>query len=209
MTYRQGSIPFAEADAIHFGSTTLADVRAAGQTLALVEDARGATTISFDPNCRPDLIDDKAEYVRRMDRFAACADIVRLSDSDFAFLYGESDPASKAEALFAEGTVLVIITRGARGAWAWHRHEGMIEVSAPVVEVVDTVSAGDSFQAALLFALRAMNRIGAGLLTRISAAELRRALTFAAACAAVTCSRPGADPPRLSEVGAAVAALTG
>jgi fructokinase len=71
MTYRQGSIPFAEADAIHFGSTTLADVRAAGQTLALVEDARGATTISFDPNCRPDLIDDKAEYVRRMDRFAA------------------------------------------------------------------------------------------------------------------------------------------
>ena len=71
MTYRQGSIPFAEADAIHFGSTTLVDVRAAGQTLALVEDARGATTISFDPNCRPDLIDDKAEYVRRMDRFAA------------------------------------------------------------------------------------------------------------------------------------------
>jgi len=70
-TYRQGSIPFAEADAIHVGSTTLADVRAAGQTLALVEDARGATTISFDPNCRPDLIDDKAEYVRRMDRFAA------------------------------------------------------------------------------------------------------------------------------------------
>jgi len=208
-TYRQGSIPFAEADAIHVGSTTLVDGRAAGQTLALVEDARGATTISFDPNCRPDLIDDKAEYVRRMDRFAACADIVRLSDSDFAFLYGESDPASKAEALFAEGTVLVIITRGARGAWAWHRHEGMIEVSAPVVEVVDTVSAGDSFQAALLFALRAMNRIGAGPLARISAAELRRALTFAAACAAVTCSRPGADPPRLSEVGAAVAALTG
>src|SRR6516162_280543 len=144
-----------------------------------------------------------------MERFAACGGMVRGAYSDFAVLNGESDHAGKAQALFAAGTVLFVITRGARGAWAWHRHEGMIEVSAPLVEVVDTVGAGDSFQAALLFALRAMSRIGAGPLTRISAAELRRALTFAAACAAVTCSRPGADPPRLSEVGAAVAALTG
>ena len=200
--YRHGSIPFAEIDAIHVGSTTLVDGGAAGQTLALIKDAHGATTISFDPNCRPDLIDDKAEYVRRMDRFAACGDIVRLSDSDFAFLYGESVPAAKAQALFAAGTVLFVITRGARGACAWHRQEGMIKVSAPQVEVVDTVGAGDSFQAALLFALRALSRIGAGLLARISAAELRRALTFAAACAAVTCSRRGADLPRLADIDA-------
>jgi fructokinase len=89
--YRQGSMRFAEIDVIHVGSTTLVDGRAAAQTLGMVEDGRGSTTISFDPNCRPDLIGDKAEYVHRMDQFAARADIVRLSDSDFTFLYGGGD----------------------------------------------------------------------------------------------------------------------
>ena len=200
-TYRQGSIPFAEIDAIHVGSTTLVDGGAAAQTLAMVEDARGSTTISFDPNCRPKLIGDKAQYVRRMDQFAAHAHIVRLSDTDFAFLYGGSDHAERAEALLAAGTGLFVITRGAQGARAWHGQAGAIEVEAPRVDVVDTIGAGDSFQAGLLFALRAMGRIRAEPLARISAHELNRALAFAAACAALTCGRPGADPPRLSEIG--------
>lgn len=200
-TYRQGSIPFAEIDAIHVGSTTLVDGRAAAQTLAMVEDARGSTTISFDPNCRPNLIGDKAQYVRRMDQFAAHAHIVRLSDTDFAFLYGGSDHAERAEALLAAGTGLFVITRGAQGARAWHGQAGAIEVAAPRVDVVDPIGAGDSFQAGLLFALRAMGRIRAEPLARISAHELNRALAFAAACAALTCGRPGADPPRLSEIG--------
>lgn len=209
-TYREGSIPFAEIDAIHVGSTTLIDGSAAAQTLRMIEDARGSTTISFDPNCRPNLIGDKAGYVHRMDQFAACADIVRLSDNDFAFLYGGSDHAGKAEALLAAGIRLFVVTRGAEGAQAWHARAGPIEVAAPQVDVVDTVGAGDSFQAGLLFGLRAMDRIRAGSLARMSADELHRALTFATACAAVTCGRPGADPPRLSEIGAgAIEALLG
>ena len=201
-TYRQGSIPFAEIDAIHVGSTTLVDARGAAQTMAMVEDARGSTTISFDPNCRPNLVCDKAEYVFRMDQFAARADIVRLSDSDFAFLYSGSDYAGRARALLSTGTSLFVVTRGVRGAQAWHGHAGAIEVEAPRVDIVDTIGAGDSFQAALLFALRAMGRIGAEPLTRLSADQLNRALTFATACAAFTCRRPGADPPRFSEIGA-------
>jgi fructokinase len=200
-TYRRGSIPFAEVDAIHIGSTTLVDPRGAAQTMALVEDARGSTTISFDPNCRPNLVGDKAEYVSRMDQFAARADIVRLSDSDFAFLYGGSDYAAKAEALLSAGTSLFVVTRGVRGAQAWHGHAGAIDVEAPRVDIVDTIGAGDSFQAALLYALWAMGRIGAAPLARLSADELNRALAFATACAAFTCGRPGADPPRFSEIG--------
>jgi fructokinase len=209
-TYRQGSIPFAEVDAIHVGSTTLIDGGTAAQTLRMIEDARGSTTISFDPNCRPNLIGDKAEYVRRMDQFAVRADIVRLSDTDFAFLDGGSDYAGRAQALFAAGAGLFVVTRGAEGAQAWHARAGPIKVAAPRVDVVDSVGAGDSFQAGLLFALRAMDRIKAGTLARMSADELHRALAFATACAAVTCGRPGADPPRLSEIGAgAIEALLG
>jgi fructokinase len=201
-TYGQGSIPFSEIEAIHVGSTTLVYPEPAAQTLRMIEDARGLTTVSFDPNCRPDLVDDNAEYVRRVGQFAARSDIMRLSDSDFAFLYGTSSShQDKAEALLAAGTSLFIVTRGARGAQAWHGRAGMIEVATPRVDIVDTVGAGDSFQAALLFALRAMGRIRTRQLAGMSADELFRALTFAAACAAVTCSRTGADLPRLAEIG--------
>jgi fructokinase len=199
-TYRSGTIPFAEIDAIHVGSTTLVDGDGAAQALAMIEEARGSTTISFDPNCRANLVRDKAQYVRRMDQFSARAEIVKLSDSDFAYLYGGNDYSGKAKALFATGTHLLVVTRGVRGAHAWHPRLGQIVVEAPRVDVVDTIGAGDSFQAALLFALRAIGRIEAAALAHIGARELTRALSFAAACAAITCSRSGADPPRLSEI---------
>jgi fructokinase len=202
-TYRKGSIPFAEIDAVHFGSTTLIDDRVAAETMRLIEEARGSTTISFDPNCRPNLVADKRGYVDRMDQFAARADIVRLSDSDFSFLYGETDYAEKAEALLAEATQLFVVTRGGRGAQAWHRQAGAVEIEPPPAEIVDTIGAGDSFQAALLFALRAMGQLGLGALASLSAAELNRAVAFAVTCATFTCGRRGADPPRLAEVGGA------
>jgi fructokinase len=200
-TYRKGSLPFGAIDAVHLGSTTLVDAGGSAQALAMVEEVRGSATISFDPNCRPSLVHDKAEYVRRMDDFAVRADIVRLSDTDFAFLYGGNDYAAKAKALLAVGARLFVVTHGAGGAQAWHRRAGAIKVDAPRVDVVDTVGAGDSFQAGLLFALRAMGRIGIEPLDALDADELRRALAFAAACAALTCTRAGADPPRISEVG--------
>jgi fructokinase len=200
--YRQGSLPFAEIDALHIGSTTLVDGGGAVQVLAMIDDAGASTTISFDPNCRPALVRNKAEYVHRMDQFAARADFVRLSDSGFEYLFNKSDYARKAEALLAAGSSLVVVTRGVRGARAWHAQAGATEVEAPRIEVVDTIGAGDSFQAGLLFALRAMGRIETRALARMSADELQRALSFAAACAAITCGRPGANPPRLCEISA-------
>jgi fructokinase len=198
--YRHGSIPFDAIDAIHVGSTTLAADEGAAQALALVEDARGSVAISFDPNCRPKLVRDKAGYVERMNGFAARADIVRMSDVDFEFLYGGDDHAGMAKRFIDGGAGLVVVTRGIKGAQAWHRQAGMIEVEAPTVDVVDTIGAGDSFQAALLVALRALGRIEPGSLARADARELRRALSFASSCAAFTCGRAGADPPRSAEI---------
>jgi fructokinase len=123
-----------------------------------------------------------------------------MSDVDFDYLYGGSDCAPRAQSMVAAGTSLVVVTRGIKGARAWHREAGAVEVEAPTVDVVDTIGAGDSFQAALLFALRAIGRIGKDTLARMNADELFRALSFAASCAAITCSRAGADPPRYSEV---------
>jgi len=205
--YRTGSIPFGEIEAIHVGSTTLANDEGAAQALAMIEDAAGATTTSLDPNCRPNMVRDKASYVAQMDAFATAADIVRMSDVDFEFLYGGSDQGERATSLLAAGTSLVVVTRGIRGAQAWHRQAGLVEVEAPVIDVVDTIGAGDSFQAALLFALRAIGRIKRETLAQMNAGELDRALSFASACAAVTCGRAGADPPRQSDVGPALSRL--
>ncbi|HEY3032877.1 MAG TPA: carbohydrate kinase [Bradyrhizobium sp.] len=205
--YRPGSIPFDEIEAVHVGSTTLADDHGAAQALATVEDARASVTISFDPNCRPKLVRHKARYVEQMNAFAASADIVRMSDVDFDFLYGGSDHAKTAKALIKAGASLVVVTRGIEGAQAWHKEAGAVEVEALTVDVVDTIGAGDSFQAALLFALRAIERIGRQALAQMNSEELGRVLSFAASCAAFTCGRSGADPPRQSDVGAALSRL--
>jgi fructokinase len=205
--YRPGSIPFDQIEAVHVGSTTLANDKGAAQAHAMLGDARGTATISFDPNCRPKLVRDKARYVERMDAFAAAADIVRMSDVDFEFLYGGGDFAGKARSWIEAGAGLVVVTRGIKGVLAWHRQAGVVEVEAPAVNVVDTIGAGDSFQAALLFALRALGRISTQSLAHTDADELRRVLSFASGCAALTCGRAGAEPPRQADIGAGLSRL--
>ena len=199
-TWRLGSIPFQDVEALHVGSTTLVDQSGYDEALAMIEEARPTTTISFDPNCRPNLVRDKNDYIRRMDQLAAQSDIVRLSNADFAYLHGGNDFAGKARALLAGRTSLFVVTHGGNGVQAWHKEAGMVSAEAPRVDVVDTIGAGDSFQAALLFALHRMGRIDSEALRDMKAADLQAALRFAAYCAAQTCRRSGADLPRLDEL---------
>jgi fructokinase len=199
-TYRRGTIPFATVEALHVGSTTLVNDQGAAETRALIADARASSTISFDPNCRPNLVRDKPAYLARMAEFASGADLIKMSDVDFAYLFGEEPYQQRASALLGQGTSLVVITRGNNGAIAWHASAGPIEVQAPQVAVADTIGAGDTFQAALLFALHKQGRLLRDRLKDISAEELRRALSFAANCAGLTCTRPGADPPWSHEI---------
>ena len=200
-TYRRGSIAFDEIDAVHVGSTTLIDEKTAAETLAMVEEARGSATISFDPNCRPNLVKHKARYVERMDAFAATASIVRMSDVDFEFLYGGSDYAGRAKSLLAAGASLVVVTRGIRGAQAWHRRGGRDRSRRRRRSMSWTPSAP-----ATVFRRRCCSPCAPSdgsrpvSLAQANSDELRRALSFAASCAAFTCGRAGADPPYRSEI---------
>jgi fructokinase len=83
----------------------------------------------------------------------------------------------------------------------------LVKVEVATIDVVDTIGAGDSFQAALLFALHAIGRIRSGTVAQLNSDELGRALSFASTCAAFTCSRAGADPPRQSDVDPALSRL--
>jgi fructokinase len=61
--------------------------------------------------------------------------------------------------------------------------------------VVDTVGAGDTFNAGLLSGLRQRGFLDKKRLKAILIDDLRFAMEFAAKASAVTVSRPGADPP--------------
>ena len=199
-SYRPGGISFAGIDALHIGSSALVDDLSAAHSRALIADARSTALISFDPNCRPSRVTDKPAYLANVAGFVAASDLVRMSDADFAFLYGGDDFETRAKSMLAGGVQLVVVTLGEHGLKAWHARAGALEAAAPVTQVVDTVGAGDSFHAALLVALRALGRVERSALAQASHDELQRALSFAATCAAVTCSRAGADPPWRAEV---------
>lgn len=198
--YPRRMIAFEAIEAVHVGSTTLVNDSGAAETNAMIADAKRSATISFDPNCRPNLVQDKKAYLERMSEFAGQADIIRMSDVDFSYLYGGEAYAAEADSLLARGCHLFVITRGMEGVLAWHRKAGFIKVEAPRTKVVDTIGAGDSFQAAFLFALHKQGRLPRSQLKDIGSEELHSAMGFACNCAALTCTRMGADPPHGYEV---------
>ena len=191
---------------LHTGSIATMLAPGAAEVLAAVEYAHPASTISFDPNCRPSIITD-ADYARRQaENFVTLSDIVKASDEDLAWLYPGVDPLESARRWLtlggAEGPAMVVVTRGAAGPWGITA-AGEAEFAAPRVEVADTVGAGDSFMAALLSGVvdrglnGAQNRAD---LRALPAEGLTALLAHATRAAAVTVSRAGANPPTRAEL---------
>ncbi|MFF2751993.1 carbohydrate kinase [Kitasatospora sp. NPDC058048] len=177
--------------AIHLGSIAAFTEPGAGSVLALVERWRGRARISYDPNVRPALMGDRAESVRRVERWVALSDLVKASDEDLAWLYPGERPEAVAERWLALGPAVVAVTLGAEGAFARTAEGGHAEAAALPVPVADTVGAGDSFMAAFLHA-------------RTAGADLAVCLTHGVTAAAQTVARPGANPPSAAELAAAL-----
>lgn len=150
-------------------------------------------TITFDPNLRrPSLA--RPDSRARLERLVRLAHVVRASDSDLRRAYPPVPPMQTARRWLSDpGPDLVVITRGAAGATALTR-DGEVSVVPPRVAVVDTIGAGDTAMGALLVALH--NGVPSG------PDELRRTLRYLCAAAALTCGRPGADPPSATELAA-------
>jgi fructokinase len=129
----------------------------------------------------------------------AMADIVKLSDEDVQWMTGKDDVSAAARKFLKLGAKIAIVTRGAKGVEAFTA-EGALSLPAGKVKVADTVGAGDTFTAGLLTALRAMKLLNKKKLAAPAADDLALALAFAAKAAAITCSRPGANPPWAREL---------
>lgn len=200
------------AIALHTGS--LAAALAPGRVevdRVMVRAGATGVTVSYDPNIRPVLLADRASERTRVERQVALADLVRASAADLAWLYPDSDPLAVAARWLAGRPALVAITRGELGCVALTA-AGAVTVPARPVRVVDPVGAGDAFSAALLAGLYGAGRLGAGWPKDgwpeggVALADLTGILTVAATAAALTCARPGADPPTAAELDRALAA---
>ncbi|MBB6628757.1 carbohydrate kinase [Nocardioides sp. KIGAM211] len=174
----------------------------ADDVLALVTRLRDVATISYDVNARPAITGTGADVVERVERVASVSDLVKASDEDLTALYPDLDNVAAARHLLGLGPAAVVVTRGSEGA-TWVGAAGEIEVASLPVEVADTIGAGDTFGAALVDALWERGRLGAEqreALRELTAAEIAEVLDHAARAAAVTVSRPGADPPYRHEL---------
>jgi len=187
----------AEVKAVHLGTLGLVLEPMASSLAALVRREHGRRLVMLDPNIRP-VLATNPQYRPRLDSLISQSTIVKASDADVAWLFPALPLAEAAYTLLACGPRLVVLTIGADGAIGVTA-DVEVKVPAPVVQVVDTIGAGDAFGAALLAWLHARGRLSRDL--RLDRDDLQAALEFACLVASITCTRPGADPPWLSELG--------
>jgi len=165
-------------------------------------------TITFDPNVRPLLMGNRDETLPRIEELVAAADVVKASAEDIEWLHPGVDPEAVAKRWLRQGPALVVVTLGEDGVLAVGRAAGVIRRPAVPVGVVDTVGAGDSFMSALLTGLADAQLLGGAHRERLGAAGVATVVSVldqAALAAALTCGRPGADPPTRADLDRAAA----
>lgn len=181
---------------LHVGTLGLVLDPMATSLERLVADVADDVLVFVDPNCRPRIIDDAGGYRARLARVLARADVVKVSGDDLEWLAPDVPTLDAARALLDQGTRVVLFTDGAAAVHVLTA-DGSVELPVPKVDVVDTVGAGDSFGGGFL-----ATWVDAGL-GRADLADLdavRRAAERAVVVAGITCTRAGAEPPRLADL---------
>ncbi|MFE4226572.1 carbohydrate kinase [Arthrobacter sp. NPDC056886] len=184
---------------LHTGSIATFLKPGAGAVRSMLEQAHRDCMITYDPNIRPALLGSHAEAKATFEELVPLTDVVKLSDEDAQWLYPQKSLDETAAHILGLGTGLTVITKGAEGS-QFTTPTANIRIPAVKSSVADTIGAGDSFMSALIL----------GFLTRgtegFAPAVLEQLGHTAAAAAAITVQRPGANPPTLEELNFAVEA---
>ncbi|MEX0346894.1 MAG: carbohydrate kinase [Rhizobiaceae bacterium] len=197
----EGDMPIlpAQSKALFCGGISLAVEPGANAYVKMIEREAGQRTVMFDPNIRPDFISDEAAYRARIARVLKVCSILKISDEDLDWLQ-PSGASSEDKVRSIVDPQIKIVTEGGGGATAYLPNDQVVQVPAKTVSVVDTVGAGDTFNAGLLCFLDNREILGADLPDRLSILEVSEAMQFAHEVAAITVSRKGADPPWAEEL---------
>lgn len=180
---------------LHYGSNLLTREPSGQRVLDFAQAQRGRVLRVFDPNARPGLIEDLAAWRARCEACIAECELLKLSDEDAALLRPGEPLDDAAQRWLRAGPVAVLLTRGAEGATLYRSGHARLAVRPPVVTVVDTIGAGDTFGAALSVALLEQGVAQRDALRALPNPAWAAVLRFAATAAALNCTREGADPP--------------
>lgn len=193
-------IDFNDLQGLHLGSYSLVVEPTASTLLKLVQAAPNDLLITLDPNVRLNVEPDLDIWKHRIAEFASHAHAIKVSEEDLGLLYPEKSAEEAAAGLLSEQTRLVFLTQGERGACVYS-HQGRWHRPAPArTQVIDTVGAGDTFQAALITYLLEQALTLPQQLDALSPTQLHALLDFASGAAALTCQRHGPDLPRRHEL---------
>ena len=149
--------------------------------------------IVFDPNIRPSVMGDRDLYEAAVEKWAAISSVIKVSDDDLKWLFPEQSIEEVSKRWVRDGAALVVVTRGSEGLIGFTA-DGAVEVPGVKIVVADTVGAGDTVGAIIVEAM-----IEKGIMT-LTGDVLHEVLQRAAKAAAITCSRPGANPPYKHEL---------
>jgi len=188
----EDDLPSVDPDALFFGGISLVVEPCASAYEALMLREAPSKLTMIDPNVRPSFIKDENVYRDRMQRMMSAADIIKTSDEDLEWLIGSTD----AGALINDTAKVVLLTRGADGVSIITKN-GTTDIGAERVDVIDTVGAGDTFNAGFLAGIA---RQGCLSKDALLSADLAGAATLGAQAAAITVSRAGANPPWAHEL---------
>jgi len=178
---------------LHIGTLVTAIEPAASVLFEWAKKVAKVSLIVFDPNIRPAVMSDRAEYVRQVERWVSIASSVKVSDDDIYWLYPGVELDQVANNWLSMGPELVVVTFGDKGLTGYRKNEKVV-VDAKKVVVADTVGAGDTVGAILVEAI-----IEDGL-DKLTGMRLSVMLNRAAKAAAITVSRTGALPPSKAEI---------
>lgn len=188
-----------EAAAFHFGSYAMVCEPVASTLRALAEREHHRALIAYDPNIRLNVEPDIERWRQAFLGMLPNTHVLKISAEDLDALAPGLDPYKAAREWLDCGVSLVVVTRGREGALAWTPIHHVVSHARPT-QVIDTVGAGDTFQAALLTALAERNALDMMSVRKLSASQLSEVVSFASTAASITCARKGADLPRRDEV---------
>ncbi len=160
--------------------------------------------ISVDVNLRPRVASDVPAYLQAVREVAAQADWLKASDEDMALLgfadVAVSNAASLAAHWLTQGCTRVALTFGAQGAYL-QVGDAHAQGAAPVVEVKDTVGAGDTFWGSCLADWVLHHTVAH---TQVADQRVTQTLHRALVAAAINCSQEGCQPPDQTTLAAAL-----
>ena len=151
--------------------------------------------IYFDANVRPDFIENKQAYLARFIELTHKVDILKISDEDYRYLFGAQDINEVSKSWLDNGIKLVILTLGSEGSKVINGNGNKVFAESLKVDVVDTIAAGDTFNAGFLLNLDEQDLLDRDSLNTINNDQLTKALSFANKVASSTVTRKGANPP--------------